>query len=351
MVRLGIIGTGGMANHHATQYAKMTNAQMTACCDVSAERRTAFAEKWKIPHVYADYREMLEKAPLDGVVNVTPDAMHAEISIAALEKGIPVLCEKPLASTLADAKRMLTSAQKANAFNMVNFSYRNSSGLQAAAEVVRSGKIGKIIHVESSYLQSWLVSKGWGDWRSGDNWLWRLSTKHGSAGVLGDIGVHIYDMTTFLAGDIASIQCTLRTFDKGVPANRMGDYVLDANDSFVATISLADGGLGTVHASRWAVGHANSLRTRIYGEGGAIEIDLDRAYDEYRICAGAENVDKFAWETVKCSSTPSNYERFVNGIALGKPDPSDFANGVKIQAYVHFSIESDKLGHSMPVVY
>ncbi|MGQ9905257.1 MAG: Gfo/Idh/MocA family protein, partial [Anaerolineae bacterium] len=179
MIRLGVIGTGNMANHQADRFIKIDGVQIAACCDVSAERRAAFAAKHNVPAVYADYREMLDKERLDAVTNVTPDAMHAEVSIAALERRIPVLCEKPMATTLDDAKRMLDAAEKAGVINMINFSYRDSSGLQAAAEVVRAGKIGQLRHVESSYLQSWLVSKAWGNWRESPGLLWRLSTKHG----------------------------------------------------------------------------------------------------------------------------------------------------------------------------
>jgi predicted dehydrogenase len=232
---------------------------------------------------------------------------------------------------------------------MVNFSYRNSSALQAAATFVRGGGIGELRHVESSYLQSWLVSRGWGDWRESPGLLWRLSTAHGSAGDLGDIGVHIYDLTSLLCGDIASIYCKLETFDKGIPGNRIGEYLFDANDSFASTVTFANGALGTIHSSRWAIGHANSLRARVYGTLGGIEVDLDRSYEEYRVCIGEENIKAFKWETVKCPPTPSNYERFVTAIRTGQPDPSDFANGVKIQAYLHYSFESDKLGRPVAV--
>lgn len=349
MIRLGFIGTGGMANYQAEQFSKIEGVQITACCDVSAERRAAFARRFNVPAVYADYREMLAKEQLDGVTNVTPDAMHAEVSIAALEKRIPVLCEKPMATTLDDARRMLDAAEKAGVINMINFSYRNSSGLQAAAQAVRAGAIGQLRHVESSYLQSWLASRGWGDWRQSPGLLWRLSTRHGSTGNLGDIGVHIYDLTSFLCGDIAEIYCRLMTFDKGVPGNRIDEYVLDANDSFVSTVTFAGGAIGAIHSSRWAVGHANSLRARVYGTAGGIEIDLDRAYDEYRICAGEENIKAARWETVKCPPTPSNYERFIDGIRTGRQDASSFANGLKIQAYLHYSFESDRLGRAVRV--
>ena len=342
MLRLGVIGTGGMANAHANEFKKLKGVRLVACADVVPERAKAFAEKHGIPASYGDYREMLTAEALDAVTNVTIDAAHAEVALAVIGKGLPILSEKPLATTLADARKMAAAARKAGVVNMVNFSYRNSSGLQAACQLMKTGKLGRVMHVESSYLQSWLISRGWGDWRQAPGMTWRLSTKHGSAGVLGDLGCHIYDLTTLLAGDIASIDCRLKTFDKGVRGNRLGEYVLDANDSFVSTVEFANGAIGTVHSSRWATGHMNSLRCRVHGDKGAIEIDLDRAYDEYRLCFGPAAIDKPEWKTVKCKPTPNVYQRFVRAIAAGKSDGNDFANGAKIQAYLHYSFESNK---------
>ena len=285
---------------------------------------------------------MLAEERLDGVSNVTVDPMHAPISIAALRKGIAVLCEKPMATTLADARRMLAAAKKSRAANMVNFSYRNSCGLQGAAAHIAEGKIGRVMHVEASYLQSWLAQPAWGDWRASPAWIWRLSTKHGSAGVLGDIGCHILDLAALLCGEIAQIACTLKTFDKKVKGNRIGPYVLDANDSFASSVIFKNGALGAIHSTRWATGHHNSLRARVYGEKGAVEVDLDRSYDEYRVVRGAAAAKKGEWKSVKCPKTPTQYERFIRWIRTGKKDPSDFANGVRIQAYLHCSVESDK---------
>lgn len=342
MLRLGVIGTGGMANAHANEFKKLKGVRLVACADVVPERAKAFAEKHGIPASYGDYREMLDAEALDAVTNVTIDAAHAEVALAVVGKGLHVLSEKPLATTLADAKAMAAAARKAGVVNMVNFSYRNSSGLQAASKLMKTGKLGRIMHVESSYLQSWLISRGWGDWRKAAGLTWRLSTKHGSAGVLGDLGCHIYDLTTLLAGDIASIDCRLKTFDKGVRGNRLGEFVLDANDSFVSTVEFANGAIGTVHSSRWATGHMNSLRCRVHGEKGAIELDLDRSYGEYRICFGPSAINKAEWKTVACKPTPNVYQRFVRAVAAGQSDDNDFANGVKIQAYLHYSFESNK---------
>jgi len=340
MIRLAIVGTGGMASAHADHFCKMKGVKLVACCDILKEKAKEFAKKWGIPSVYSKIEDMLTKEKLDAVSVVTTDSGHAPASIAAFKHGLHVLCEKPLATSLPEAKLMLAAAKKAGTINMVNFSYRNSCGLQAAAKFVSKGGIGRVIHVEASYLQSWLVSRAWGDWHSAKWALWRLSKRHGSLGTLGDIGCHIYDMTAFLCGDIVEIACQLKTFDKGVKGNRIGEYVFDANDSFVATVGFATGALGTIHASRWATGHTNSLRVRAYGDKGGIEVDLDRGWDEYRVCVG-KGINKNEWKTVKCPPTPTNFQRFINAIRTGKPDASDFANAVKVQAYLHYSIKSD----------
>ncbi len=341
MIRLGIIGTGGMANAHAKAYQPMKGLSVTACCDIDEKRVRDFASRWKIPRWYTDYGQMLAAETLDAVDVVTVDAMHAPIALAAIGKDLSVLCEKPLATSLADARRMRDAARRRGVLTMVNFSYRNSSGAQAASQLIRDGGIGRVLHVESSYLQSWLAQTAWGDWRTQTALTWRLSTRHGSAGVLGDIGCHIYDLTALLCGDIAEISCRLATFDKGVKGNRIGEYVLDANDSFVSTIRLAGGGLGTVHASRWATGQMNSLRVRVYGDEGAVEVDLDHSYTSYKIVRGAAAVRKAQWKEVSCKRTPTQYERFIHCLKTGKPDVNDFANGAKVQAYLDASILSD----------
>jgi len=196
------------------------------------------------------------------------------------------------------------------------------------------------MHVEASYLQSWLASKSWGDWQTKTAWLWRLSKVHGSLGVLGDVGVHIIDFTSFPAGKIKSVNCKLKTFHKA-ENDKIGEYTLDANDSAIISVEFQNGAIGTIHTTRWATGYPNSLSLRIFGDKGAIRIDLDKAYDKLEICRG-KNIDKFKWETINCGKTPNMYERFINSILTGKNDQPDFARGAEIQKILDACIKSDE---------
>src|SRR5690606_9149516 len=136
----------------------------------------------------------------DAVANVTPDAIHHPTSIAALKAGKHVFCEKPLATDAEKAFEMVEVAEASGLINMVNLTYRNVAELQKAREIVTSGQIGTVKHVEASYLQSWLVSKAWGDWRTESQWLWRRSRKPGPNGLLGALAVPPRDFAPDGAG-------------------------------------------------------------------------------------------------------------------------------------------------------
>jgi len=343
MIRLGVIGTGGMAGGHARLLGQIKGVALTACCDVDRDRAEAFARQHNIPAVYTDYETMLAEAPLDAITNVTPDKFHAAISIAALKRRLHVLCEKPMAATLAEAQAMLVAAKRAGTIHMVNYSKRNFAGLQGAAKVIAAGKIGRVIHVEASYLQCWLSSTVWGDWRTQARLTWRLSTRHGSQGTLGDLGCHVYDMVSLLAGPFAEIQCRLACFDKGVKGNRLGEYVLDANDSFVTSVVFRNGAIGTIHSSRWATGHPNREYVCVFGDKAAVRFDAERDPNAYEICTARDAKDR-KWVKVACKPVPTNYQRFIRAIRTGRQDPSDFANGLLMQRYLHYSVVSDRKG-------
>ncbi|MDX2111835.1 MAG: Gfo/Idh/MocA family oxidoreductase [Verrucomicrobiota bacterium] len=346
MIKLAIIGTGGMAHTHATEYSKIKGVKLVAACDVLADKAREYAAKFAIPHAFDDVGKMLETCDIDAVSIVAPDKFHSPLALQVIAAGKHVLCEKPLATCHADAVKMAEAAKKAGVINMVNFSYRNSSALQHLAKRVQAGDLGKIFHVQAHYLQSWLVGKDWGDWKTSPGWLWRLSTEHGSKGVLGDIGVHILDFASFPVGKIASVNCLLKTFDKA-PENKVGEYKLDANDTAIITVNYEGGAVGAVQTTRLATGFHNSLLLQIHGEKGVFKIELDKSYGEYEQCLLLKDGKSGPWEPVKAPATPNMYERFIKSIKKGVNDQPDFDRGAAIQQALDACELSNKTGKTV----
>jgi predicted dehydrogenase len=329
-VRLLILGTGGMARNHAEGFAAISGVTLAAGIDTRPDGLAAFRQTHGIPQGFASVDEALNWGEFDAVTNVTPDAAHHATTLPFLAAGKHVLCEKPLATNAKDAAEMAAAAARAGVVNMVNLSYRNVPALQHAARMVRDGAIGTIRHFEASYLQSWLTQPAWGEWSTEPQWLWRLSTAHGSKGVLGDVGIHILDFATFIAGmDATEVSCLLQTFDKA-PGGRIGDYVLDANDSATMQLRLANGALGTVAATRFATGHLNDLRLRLYGQTGGLEVSFENAVSRLRACLG-DDIGTATWREVDCPPVPTIYQRFIAAIrGEGVAEP-DFARGAALQ--------------------
>lgn len=340
-MRLLILGTGGMANTHATAFAKIDGVDMVAAVDVDPLRASSFAEKHNIPNTFTSLDEAIAWDRFDAVANVTPDRAHHPTTMQLVKAGKHQFCEKPLAENFALAQEMADAAEKAGLINMVNLTYRNVAPLQKAREMVRAGEIGFVKHVEASYLQSWLISKQWGDWRTESQWLWRLSTAHGSNGVLGDIGIHILDFASYGAGlDIAHIFGRLRTYDKA-EGGKIGDYTLDANDSFTMSVDFSNGALGVIHATRWAAGHYNDLRLRIYGDKGGIEVQHTPTGSTLRACIG-EDAESAEWDEIDAGTVLTNYQRFADAVKAGVNGEPDFRHAATLQRALDLAFETEK---------
>jgi predicted dehydrogenase len=348
MNRLLILGTGNMAAAHARAFALEPTIKLVAAVEPNKKRRAAFGKEHGIRNRFASLDEALEWGKFDAVANVTPDAVHHPTTMKLIAAGKHVLCEKPLATVYPLVREMADAAERAGIINMVNLTYRASPALQKAREIVASGKLGKLRHFEASYLQSWLVGRHWGDWRTEDRWLWRLSTRHGSNGVVGDIGIHIVDFATFgVASDIASLSSRVKTFHKA-EGDRIGEYPLDASDSFVMTVELQNGALGTIQATRFATGNANELRLSIYGDEGALRVHTDGKVSSLATCAGAD-IDKNAWRKVRCPKTPTTFQRFAAALKSGVNGDPDFRRAANIQRVLELCLEAGQSGRTITI--
>jgi predicted dehydrogenase len=340
-IRILIVGTGGMAKAHAEAFAAIKGVTLVAGVDNNPERLAAFTATHNIPNGFASVADAIAWGEFDAVSNVTPDPVHYPTTMPLLAAGKHVLCEKPLAANYPHAAEMAAAAAKAGVVNMVNLTYRNGPALIEAARMVADGAIGEVRHFEASYLQSWLTQPAWGHWDKETQWLWRLSTAHGSLGVLGDIGVHILDFATLVAGSPASnVSCRLTTFDKA-PGGKIGDYTLDANDSFAMHLKLANGASGVIHASRMASGHLNDLYLRIFGTKGGLDVRYEGNVSKLRACVG-DDMPNAVWRDVKTPAVLTNYERFINAVRAGKQEFPDFARGAALQKVLDLAVQSDK---------
>jgi predicted dehydrogenase len=329
-VKLLILGTGGMANAHATAFKDDARVELVGASDVVPGRAEAFAKQHGIAKYFTKLEDAIAWGSFDAAANVTPDSIHHPTTMKLLAAKKHVFCEKPLAENYALASEMAVAAEKAGLINMVNLTYRNVAALQKAKSLIADGAIGKIRHVESSYRQSWLVGNHWGDWKTDPKWLWRLSQKHGSKGVLGDVGIHILDFTTFAVGMMpASLQARLKTFDKA-PGNKIGEYNLDANDSAAMTVEFPNGALGVIHASRFMTGYGNTLKLSVFGDEGAVEVEHGTEWTEIRLCTGA-GVHTQDWRKVAVEPVETTYRRFVSAIVSGKNGDPAFRRAADLQ--------------------
>ncbi|MBO9099167.1 MULTISPECIES: Gfo/Idh/MocA family protein [unclassified Rhizobium] len=339
-MRLIIVGTGVMGKNQLDHFARIDGVEVVAAVDSDATRLATFADRFNIKTRFTSLDEAIAWGEFDAATNVTPDRMHHPTTLALLAAGKHVLCEKPLAENYEKALEMTEAAERAGVINMVNLTYRNVAPLQRAREMVIAGEIGTVKHVEASYLQSWLVSKAWGDWRSESTWLWRLSTGHGSNGVLGDIGIHILDFAAYgAATDIDHVFARLKTFNKA-PGGQIGEYRLDANDSFAMSVDFANGALGVVHATRWATGHLNELKLRVYGERGGLEVIHRPDGSELRVCTG-DDVETAEWKVVDVPSVLTNYQRFVEAVRTGVPQDPNFRHAANLQKVLDLALVTE----------
>ncbi len=347
-LRHGIIGTGGAAQLHAKWLARAGGATFAACYDAVPDKARAFAAEHRVARVASGLDGLFDAC--DAVVVAAPDAHHAELTLRALAAGKHVLCEKPLTTTLADARRVAQAAREAHErrglISMINFSKRNAPAIQAAMRVAQAGQLGEVRHFSAAYFQSWLVDRRWGPWT--DPWLlWRLCKSSGCGGVLMDLGVHALDFATAVAGEAARVRCTFKTFPKirdGASHTSWNDVPLDQDDTAIIEVETTGGATGVIQLTRWATGRQNDERLEVFGTTGALALDLGRSQDQLHVCLGPA-AQTGEWIARTCEREPNVHERFVEAIRTGKPSQPDVARGAQVQACLDAcqrSAESEK---------
>lgn len=343
-IKIGIIGTGAMARAHAQRFGAMRGVDLTACYDVLPAAAQRFVDELGFKRAADSVDDLLDA--VDAVCIVTPDAYHAELCLKAFKAGRHVFCEKPLTTTLADARKVARAAKRASErdglIHLINFTYRNSAAFQRAVQLVQQGKLGEIRHVDGKYYQGWLTGQRWDASKEGVDPPWRLCIPKGgnvaSGGVLGDLGCHILDFASTIAGEIESLQCSSANFPKvdtatGNAVTKWNGKKMDANDSVMVQLGLAGGGAGTIQSTRWAGGRNNQVALEVYGTHGSLKIDLEVGWNQLHTFLRTGR-GKPAWKTLELKPTPTNNQRFIRAIKRGEPDQPDLVRGAHVQAYL-----------------
>jgi predicted dehydrogenase len=289
-LRVAMIGHGFMGAAHSQGWRVAPRffdlprePEMAVVVGRNAQAVADAAAHWGWQESATDWREVIARDDIDIVDIVTPGDTHAEIAIAALEAGKHVLCEKPLANTVAEAEAMeraATAAADRGIRSMVGFTYRRVPAATFARDLVAAGRLGRIRQVRAEYLQDWLMD-------AEAPLTWRLEKEHAGSGALGDIGAHAVDLTEFITGQrLTSLSGILETLVherpllgqgvglSGTASTERGAVTVD--DVALFTGRLEGGALASFEATRFRTGRKNALRIEISGSEGALAFDLER---------------------------------------------------------------------------
>ncbi len=285
-IKVGLIGYKFMGKSHSNAYRQVSafydlplQPEMTVLCGRDEAAVSSEAKRMGWQSYSTDWREVIARPDI-GLIDIsTPGDSHVDIAIAAAEAGKHILCEKPLANTLEEARKMQEAVERAGVIGMVNFNYRRVPAVQLAKQLIESGQLGEIRHWRAVYLQDWIIDPEF-------PLVWRLQKDLAGSGALGDIGAHIIDLARFLVGDIEEVNGLLKTFIKERPipsevtglsataSTERGEVTVD--DAALVLARFANGAIGTFEATRFATGRRNRNSFEINGSRGSIVFDLER---------------------------------------------------------------------------
>jgi predicted dehydrogenase len=278
-LNIGMVGYGFMGRAHSNAYRTVGNffdlehqPVLKAVAARNTEKARGFAEAWGYESIESDWRTLVERSDIDAVDICTPNDLHAEIAIAAARAGKMVLCEKPIARTAEEALPMVQAVEEAGVANLVWYNYRRVPAVSFIKQIVASGRLGKMFHYRSSFLQDWTISP---DVPQGGAGTWRLDVGAAGSGVTGDLLAHCIDSAIWINGGIDALTAMTETFVKKRKNALTGDLQdVGIDDAAGVLTRFSNGSLGMFESTRYARGHKALFTLEINGEHGSLAWDL-----------------------------------------------------------------------------
>ena len=270
-LNVAMIGYAFMGKAHSNAWRQAprffdlpADVRMKTICGRNRTAVKKAAKQFGWENSEGDWRRVVTDDKIDIVDICTPNDSHCEIALAAAAAGKAILCEKPLARNVDEAKRMVAAVKKARVVNMVCHNYRRIPAIALARQMIDRGELGqRIFHFRARYAQDWIVDPDF-------PLVWRLQSVRAGSGALGDIGSHLVDLARFLIGEFREVSAAMETFVKQRPHGRV-----TVDDAVTMIGRFRNGALASLEATRFASGRKNSITLEINGSGGSLFFDLE----------------------------------------------------------------------------
>ena len=346
--RVGVIGTSWWADlEHLPGLRARRDVELVSLCGRNPERLAALAAKFGVPRTCTEWRAMISGGGLDVLVIATPNSLHHPQAMAALDAGLHVICEKPLAMNATLAREMAARAETARRKTLTFFTHRTVAAAAQMKRMVDEGFLGKPLHVSGLYFTASHL-------RENKPFAWKMQRAESGTGVLGDIGSHVIDLVRWWLGDFSRVAGQWQT----VTRERSGG-VADADEDCSFLAQLACGAQGVFQASKLVAGRGNYQRIELHGSRGSLTYEADPGFDptwEGRVFAGRPDrpgleLIALPRELAAGLDTPDNqadrneaYRRltdpFFAAIRDGGTVSPDFRDGAAVQAVLDAVAES-----------
>ncbi|MEP3435949.1 MAG: Gfo/Idh/MocA family oxidoreductase [Hoeflea sp.] len=311
-LNVAMIGSGFMGRAHALAMASApiyfhdlnVNPVRTVLVDVNESLAESARKRFGFAEATTDWRGVVARPDIDAVLICTPNDVHVDIAIEAAKNKKHILCEKPLASKLDDAQKMLAAVREAGITHMVAHNYRHTPAVALAKQIIDAGEIGEVLTFRGHYMQDWSADP--------DTPLsWRFSKAKSGSGTIGDIGSHVLDMARYLVGEIAEVCGELDTFVQKRPIqsgayDKMGASIknadaergdVDVDDYAISLLKFDNGARGSLEASRNSWGRHNYLGFEIQGRLGSIVFNYERL-NELQVMNSRGNAARAGFTTI-----------------------------------------------------
>lgn len=352
-VRVGLVGTSWWAEAmYLPALADHSVGRFTAVCGRDLDRAQKVADEWSIPTVYNDWMAMIDSNELDAIIVASPNDTHYEITMAALDRGLPVLCEKPLGMNVAEAQKMAETARQAGTITMVPFTYRNMPTNRFVKQLIEDGYVGQPYHLSMRYFAGYA--------RDG-SYAWRFDEDKAGSGIIGDLGSHWLDMASWFLGEVTAVSASRDCFVDRAPRPDGSAYT-QLEDSAVILVRYKSGASATLQCSAicWEgtpFGQIHELD--LHGSGGTLHAlnDWDTVQEVRGVRSGERGpaqplqIPDSAWNGAPRERVHDTYRhifrrtdamtrRWVTAIAEGSQVEPDFATGARVQELVAAAITS-----------